>query len=72
MEYYFSLLEIPSGGIVTIDHILEKFQFSSTNVKMFHNLVNEIFPEESKNINVLHLIDGLLRGLDVNYENDKW
>lgn len=39
---------------------------------MFKNLVTEIFPEDSKNINVLHLIDGLLRGLDVNFENDKW
>lgn len=59
-------MDIPTGGEVTIDHILEKFQFNSTNVKMFNKLVSEILPEDSKNINVLHLIDGLLRGLDVN------
>lgn len=59
-------MDIPTGGEVTIDHILEKFQFSSTNVKMFNKLVSEIMPEDSKNVNVLHLIDGLLRGLDVN------
>jgi len=66
-------LDIPEGGEIRVDHILERFMFNQTNVTLFNKLVDDILPEDSdKTINVIHLINGLLRGLDVNYENDNW
>lgn len=66
------MLDIKEGGNVDVDHILEQFKFTNLNIKLFNSLVGDIFPEMVKTINVLHLIDGLLRGLDINYKNDKW